>query len=140
MHNRIKILQLLYYATLFCNLNIMLIACLNYICYIYYFFKTLIKYNGLLIHSSLPDLLIPRTHTFSTDSGFTHLCLLHSFQGLKPLTLFIIETYTLAHRYVWTGPYDAPLFLTSIFFSYKQHFATFYVSLYDIYTINTIKQ
>jgi hypothetical protein len=26
------------------------------------------------------------------------------------------------------------------FFSYKQHFATFYVSLYDIYTINTIKQ
>ena len=32
-----------------------------------------------------------------------------------------------------------PFFLTSIFFSYKQHFATFYVSLYDIYTINTIK-
>ena len=27
-----------------------------------------------------------------------------------------------------------------LFFSYKQHFATFYVSLYDIYTINTIKQ
>jgi hypothetical protein len=26
------------------------------------------------------------------------------------------------------------------FLSYKQHFATFYVSLYDIYTINTIKQ
>ena len=26
------------------------------------------------------------------------------------------------------------------FFSYKQHFATFYVSLYDIYTKNTIKQ
>jgi hypothetical protein len=41
LHNRIKILQLLYYATLFCNLN------LNYLCYIYYFFKTLIKYNGL---------------------------------------------------------------------------------------------
>ena len=37
----------------------------------------------LLIHSSLPDLLIPRTHTFSTDYGFTHLYLLHSFQGLK---------------------------------------------------------
>ena len=69
----------------------------------------------LLIHSSLPDLLIPRTHTFFTDSGFTHLCLLHSFQGLKRLTLFIIETYTLAHRYVWTGPYDAPLFF-NIFF------------------------
>ena len=48
-----------------------------------------------LIHSSLPDLLIPRTHTFSTDSGFTHLYLLHSFQGLKRLTLFIIETYQL---------------------------------------------
>ena len=45
----------------------------------------------LLIHSSLPDLLIPRTHTFSTDSGFT---LLHSFQGLKCLTLFIIETHS----------------------------------------------
>ena len=51
------------------------------------------------------------------------------------------------HRYVWTGPYmyvASPLpfffFWTSIFFSYKQHFATFYVSLYDIYTINTIKQ
>jgi hypothetical protein len=38
---------------------------------------------------SLPDLLIPRTHIFSTDSGFTHLYLLHSFQGLKRLTLFI---------------------------------------------------
>jgi hypothetical protein len=37
----------------------------------------------LLNHSSLPDLLIPRTHTFSTDSGFTHPYLLHSFQGLK---------------------------------------------------------
>ena len=52
----------------------------------------------LLNHSSLPDLLIPRTHTFSTDSGFTHLYLLHSFQGLKRLTLFIIETYTLAYQ------------------------------------------
>jgi hypothetical protein len=31
-------------------------------------------------------------------------------------------------------------FLNIDFFSYKQHFATFYVSLYDIYTINTIKQ
>jgi hypothetical protein len=49
----------------------------------------------LLFHSSLPDLLIPRTLTFSTDSGFTHLYLLHSLQGLKRLTLFIIETYTL---------------------------------------------
>ena len=35
-----------------------------------------------------------------------------------------------------------PLFFFNIdfFFSYKQHFATFYVSLYDIYTINIIKQ
>jgi hypothetical protein len=32
------------------------------------------------------------------------------------------------------------VFLNIDFFSYKQHFATFYVSLYDIYTINTIKQ
>jgi hypothetical protein len=32
------------------------------------------------------------------------------------------------------------LFFNIDFFSYKQHFATFYVSLYDIYTINTIKQ
>ena len=34
-----------------------------------------------------------------------------------------------------------PLFFLNIdFFLYKQHFATLYVSLYDIYTINTIKQ
>jgi hypothetical protein len=50
-----------------------------------------------------------------------------------------------------TGPYVAPPFFFILdsppffsfnidFFSYKQHFATFYVSLYDIYTINTIKQ
>ena len=54
------------------------------------------------------------------------------------------------HRYLWTGPYAAPLsppppfflffFFNIDFFSYKQHFTTFYVSLYDIYTINTIKQ
>ena len=49
------------------------------------------------------------------------------------------------HKYLWTGPYVAPFsffffFLNIDFFSYKQHFATFYVSLYDIYTINTIKQ
>ena len=42
------------------------------------------------------------------------------------------------HRYLWTGPYGAsacpsPFFLASIFFSCTQHFATFYVSLYDIY-------
>ena len=37
-------------------------------------------------------------------------------------------------------PMMSPLFLTQICFSYKQHFATFYVSLYDIYTINTVKQ
>jgi hypothetical protein len=53
LHNRIKTLQLLYYATLFCNLNIMLIVCLNYLCYIYYFFNTLIKYNGLQTLDSL---------------------------------------------------------------------------------------
>ena len=37
---------------------------------------------------------------------------------------------------------DVALFfsLNIDFFSYKQHFATFYVSIYDIYTINTIKQ
>ena len=51
-NNRIKTLQFLYYATLFCNLNIMLIACLK-LCYIYYFFKTLIKYNGLQTLESL---------------------------------------------------------------------------------------
>jgi hypothetical protein len=38
-------------------------------------------------------------------------------------------------------PMLLPFFFFNIdFFSYKQHFATFYVSLYDIYTINTIKQ
>ena len=139
LHNRIKILHLLYYATLFCNLNIMLIACLNYLCYIYYFFKTLIKYNGLQtlesliftrftnskdtyifyrlwIHSSLPASFIPRTKTFnfvhyrnihfsipiifnilhfldSVDSLLNRY-LIHLFQGLKCLTLTIIETYS----------------------------------------------
>jgi hypothetical protein len=33
-----------------------------------------------------------------------------------------------------------PFFLNIDFFSCKQHFATLYVSLEDIYTINTIKQ
>ena len=144
LHNRIKILQLLYYATLFCNLNIMLIACLNYLCYIYYFFKTLIKYNGLQtlesliftwftnskdtyifyrlwIHSSLPASFIPRTKTFnfvhyrnihfsipiifnilhfldSVDSLLNRY-LIHLFQGLKCLTLTIIETY---NRWTYT--------------------------------------
>ena len=38
-------------------------------------------------------------------------------------------------------PPPPPFFFLNInFFSYKQHFATFYVSLYEIYTINTIKQ
>jgi hypothetical protein len=31
-------------------------------------------------------------------------------------------------------------FLNIDFLLYKQHFATFYGSIYDIYTINTIKQ
>ena len=55
------------------------------------------------------------------------------------------------HRYLWTGPYVAPFFFKMLappfffllnidFFSYKQHISTLYVSLYDIYTINTIKQ
>ena len=56
------------------------------------------KFYRLLIHSSLPDLRIPWSHTFSTASGFTHLYLLHLFQGLKRLTLLIIETYTLAYH------------------------------------------
>jgi hypothetical protein len=33
-----------------------------------------------------------------------------------------------------------PFFITLIFFPCTQHFATFYVSLYDIYTIKTIEQ
>jgi hypothetical protein len=120
-------------------LNIMLIACLNYLCYIYDFFKTLIKYNGLQtldsliftwfanskdtyifyrlwIHSSLPASFIPRTKTFnfvhyrnihfsipiifnilhfldSVDSLLNRY-LIHLFQGLKCLTLTIIETYS----------------------------------------------
>ena len=62
---------------------------------------------------------------------------------------------------MWIGPYVAPRFFfffffffldvappppppfffnIDFFFSYKQHFAAFYVSLYDIYTLNTIKQ
>jgi hypothetical protein len=122
---------------LFCNLNIMLIACLNYLCYIYYFFNTLIKYNELQtldsliftwftnskdtyifyilwIHSSLPASFIPRTKTFNfvpyrnihfsipiifdilhfLQTGFTNRYLIHLFQGLKCLTLPIIETHS----------------------------------------------
>jgi hypothetical protein len=37
-------------------------------------------------------------------------------------------------------PFFFFFFFSIDFFSYKQHFATFYVSLYDIYAINTIKQ
>ena len=37
----------------FVTYNIMLIVCLNYLCYIYYFFNTLIKYNGLQTLDSL---------------------------------------------------------------------------------------
>ena len=53
-----------------------------------------------------------------------------------------LHSSILTHRYLWTGPYVAPFFFFFFidFLSYKQHFATFYVSLYDIYTINTIKQ
>jgi hypothetical protein len=75
----------------------------------------------------------------------------HYNNPVKPPKYF---SFNSRHRYLWTGPYVAPFFflfffkmlppppffLTSTFFSYKQHFATFYVSLYDIYTINTIKQ
>jgi hypothetical protein len=41
----------------------------------------------------------------------------------------------LTHRYLWTGPYVAPFFFFFIdFLSYKQHFATFYVShIYNKY-------
>ena len=42
----------------------------------------------------------------STDSGFTHLYLLHLFQGLKCLTLPIIETYTLACHIFKISPFN----------------------------------
>ena len=71
-------------------------------------------YYRLLVHSSLPDLLILRTHTFSTDSGFTHLYLLNSFQGLKRLTLFIIETYTLASPRFLCRPTTLYIFVRAI--------------------------
>ena len=80
-----------------------------------------------------------------------HTCSQRRFKG------FVRLKTNKHHRYLWTGPYVAPFFfffkmlpppplffffffLNIDFFSYKQHFATFYVSLYDIYTINTIKQ
>ena len=46
---------------------------------------------------------------------------------------------TYNHRYVWTGPYDTPFFSRcspTIFFFFNIDF----FSMYDIYTINTIKQ
>ena len=59
-----------------------------------------------------------------------------------PFYSFYVDSHS--HRYLWTGPYVALFFFFFFFiehrlFSYKQHFATLYVSLYDIYTISTIK-
>jgi len=81
------------------------------------------------------------------------------FQNIIPNSIlvrfwwnFYQQNFVRSHRYLWTGPspleatgtcgHDPPPFFLNIdFFSCKQHFATFYVSLYDIhvYTINTIK-
>ena len=48
--------------------------------------------------------------------------------------MILFKCTCIGHRYMWTGPYVAPFFFSINFFSYKQHFATFYVSLYDIHT------
>ena len=52
----------------------------------------------------------------------------------------IQTTGTCGQDPIMLPPLFFSFFLNIDFFSYKQHFATFYVSLYDIYTINTIKQ
>ena len=76
----------------------------------------------------------PQYRTNSTLSDFNEIS-------------YLCRLWCPEHRYLWTGPYVAPFFFSFFsfffnidFFSYKKHFATFYVSLYDIYTINTIKQ
>ena len=97
LHNRIKTLQLLvlYYATLFYNLEHYVNSLFKlYLCYIYYFFNTLIKYKEL----QTLDSLIFTWFTNSKHTDIFYRLWIHSFQGLKRLTLFIIETYTLAYQ------------------------------------------
>jgi hypothetical protein len=70
-------------------------------------------------------------------------CLLHTTQSTPVYSLFI---HNMNIQIKNGGKYMVPLiahppfFSTSIFVSCVQHFATFYVSLYDIYAIKTIKQ
>ena len=81
---------------------------------------------------------------FSDTVNATHVARLVVFIKDNFITNIIIICNI--HRYLWTGPYmvpliaPPPLFFNIAFFSCTQHFATFYVSLYDIYTIKTITQ
>ena len=63
-----------------------------------------------------PQVLVDRTLCYSP-------CFFFFFKMLPPPPLFFFF-----------------FFFNIDFFSYKQHFATVYVSLYDIYTLDTIKQ
>ena len=78
-----------------------------------------------------------RSNYFSEilNSNYFNGILMYMYIGVIQVHVHIKVTGTCGQ-----DPMLLPFFLTSTFFSYKQHFATFYVSLYDIYTINTIKQ
>jgi hypothetical protein len=76
-------------------------------------------------------------------------CLIRFLRNIKKKTLifFTIFIQVLVDRTLCCSLFFSfnlrwwpPLFFNIDIFSYKQHFSTFYVSLYDIYTINTIKQ
>ena len=54
--------------------------------------------------------------------------------------LNIILSYLILSYPQVLGQHPTPFFLNIDFFPCKQHFATLYVSLDDIYTINTSKQ
>ena len=110
-------------------LFIFLVVCF---CFVMYSFCVLCRMLSvdcafLIASSVFSHVYLPKTMRLCDLSGDT----------------FVKQVTGNRHRYVWTGPYDAspffiwccppPFFLTSIFFSYKQHFATFYVSLYCIY-------
>ena len=100
------------------------------------------KFYRVLIQSSLPDLLIPRTHTFSTASGFTHHYLLHLFQGLKRLTLLIIETFTLAYHIFKISQFiitPSKIIYNSIIFNILHFLQTGFTHLYLLHLFQGLK-
>jgi hypothetical protein len=71
----------------------------------------------------------------STNLIPSYVCKQKMLQRQFMICIYFYHRY----MYLWTGP--SPLFLEhQFFFSCKQHFVTLYVSLDNIYTINTSKQ